>query len=500
MMLSRKDWTILFFRLILVLLLLVIPVRAASQPTNPPYLASFPSVEKVKQLMQVGDPRETAIRQIGAFWQLEEILKAMSGSREFRGLLPDEQRVLGAYQVAAYNIGKAIDAAYPGKYQSGITVSDYTPYRFMRTDRRFGSEGIPVFEALLTPQIHDQFNQMIGAENARHAARMKADSDAGLFAGVPAKDAQPQSNLEKEQAGIRRCAESGRSESQCMMEGLGKSFMGMVGGAMPGLNGLLEANKPRGLRMGGAYGGAGFKLGFSPEMVSLTCANLETAQYPYEVNVKGADVVIVVQTSPQPIALSLRPDGHLAGPGVVDVTGQVQVGTQYGTRTYNDGRTEPISRPVYETQTKRCNATSFAAGPAESPTSVGGLIGMLTGADKNQELPPQAPGLRFAGEYGTQSAFDMEFQDEGVVVGCRAATVLRPYSIQVGANGPVLKVQHGSSPFALSVSPDGRLIGSGTVRVDGRAVVGTNGNGELVYAPRTTSCPVGSLELAKPSN
>ena len=52
-----------------------------AQSLNPPYLSSMPSVDKVKKAMQVSDPKETALRQIGAFWQLQEIIKALSGHR-----------------------------------------------------------------------------------------------------------------------------------------------------------------------------------------------------------------------------------------------------------------------------------------------------------------------------------------------------------------------------------------------------------------------------------
>jgi hypothetical protein len=66
--------------------LLVDNVLAAEpQALTPPYLSEFPSPERVMSAMQVADPRETALRQMGAFYQLIEIIKTLSGSREFRG-------------------------------------------------------------------------------------------------------------------------------------------------------------------------------------------------------------------------------------------------------------------------------------------------------------------------------------------------------------------------------------------------------------------------------
>ncbi len=475
-----------------------------AQQTNPPYLASFPSADRVAQAMKVTDPRETAVRQIGAYWQLEQIIRQLSGQREFRGFLPDEARIIGEYQVASYKVAQAIDKAYPGKYQQGITVSDYTPYRFMRTDRRFGVDGIETFKTFLTPAIQNQFAQTVGGDIARAETRRKSDQEAIASIGTVGPSGPP-SKLAEEQAGIRRCVESGRSETQCMMEGLGKSAMGMVTGVMPGLATLTSKEQIRGLRLAGNYPGAnGFVLAFLSENVSVSCSELVAASYPYSVKLNGSQVNITVMTTPRPIVLAIRPDGRLVGPGPTDITGQVQVGVQYGTRTWSDGHTEPISRPVFETQTRRCNigtlAVSGEAAPPEAGDALVSTLNMVFGGGIDKNKPMDAPnGLRLAGEWGSQSAFDVEFRPEGVIVGCREVAKLVPYTIQVGANGVAINVQLGTSPFTMSMGSDGRLIGPGTVRVDGRAVVGTNGAGELTYVPRSASCQVGALSPASAS-
>src|SRR4026209_648462 len=118
-------------RLRLVATLLALPVSAAAQATNPPYMAQFPTVEKVVKAMAMPDPRESALRKMGALWQLGEVIRQLSGRREFRGLLPDEAKVLGQYQVAEYYIGQAIDSAFPGPYGNSDKVSLNTPYRYM---------------------------------------------------------------------------------------------------------------------------------------------------------------------------------------------------------------------------------------------------------------------------------------------------------------------------------------------------------------------------------
>src|SRR5215211_5004861 len=164
---------------------------AHAQATNPPYLAAFPSVERVKQLMKVTDPKETAIRQIGALWQLEQIIRQLSGSREFRGFLPDEARIVGEYQVASYYVAQAVDKEYPGRYMNSRTVSEYTPYRYSRQDDRFGTEGIAVFKVFLTPAIQNQFSQLVGVDATRAAARAKTQQEEIASIGTVGTPAKP---------------------------------------------------------------------------------------------------------------------------------------------------------------------------------------------------------------------------------------------------------------------------------------------------------------------
>jgi len=472
---------------------------AGAQATNPPYLAAFPTVDRVKQAMKVADQRETAIRQIGALWQLEQIIRQLSGPREFRGFLPDEARIIGEYQVASYYIAQAIDKAYPGKYQQGVTVSDNTPYRYARTDDRFGVEGIETFKTFLTPAIQNQFAQTVGGDMARAEARRKSDQEAIASIGT---NGQPKSKLAEEQAGMRRCVESGRSETQCMMEGLGKSAMGMVDGAMPGLANLMKGEPIRGLRVSGAYGSkGGFRMSFFPDNVSIGCDEVVSEFHEYTVNTEGAAVTITIPIQPKPVVFSMRSDGRLVGPGIVNMSGQVQVGVQYGTRTYSDGRTEPISRPVYETQTRRCNTTLAATGETGDGTLSGGIASVTAlvfgGIDKNEKLSVPI-GLRMAGEWGSPSAIDLEFRSEGVTVGCGEVTKLVPYTVQPGANGVAINVQL-PAPFTLTMGSNGRLMGNGTVRVDGRKAVGTDGSGAITYVPRSASCQVGALSPASAS-
>jgi hypothetical protein len=471
-------------------------VPLAAQATDPPYLSQFPSVAKVKQAMEMPDPRESALRKMGALWQLQEVIKQLSGRREFRGFLPDEMKVLGQYQVAEYYIGQAIDSAFPGPYGNAGKVSLNTPYRYMRTDVRFGIEGVELVK-VLPVSVLELFYQSAGNDRARRIAVARADSVATARAEALPVTPGP-TKLEQEQAAIRRCAESGRSQTQCMMEGLGKSFMDMTTSAVPMLGELLTKNPIYGIRMGGVYPGTN-KLSFTffAEHVTVGCADLEVSTKEYTTAIVPDGVRITISSEPRPIVLTMRSDGRLAGAGPTDITGQVVVGYEKWTRTWSDGRVEPYTVPIYKTFTRSCNIGSLAAaGPSPveglAANAIASVVSLTGGSDQNTPKPTPA-GLRMGGEYGTQTALDIEFRPEGAILGCGPVAGLKPYTVALQGGRVVVSIANGASPLALAVGTDGKLSGSGTVRVDGRQATGTTPNGSLTYVPRSATCPVGVI-------
>ena len=298
---------------------------------------------------------------------------------------------------------------------------------------------------------------------------------------------------------MRRCAESGRSEMQCMMEGLGKSFMDMTTSAVPGLGALLKRDPIHGIRMGGVYPGTN-KLSFTffAEYVTVGCGDLEQSTREYTTAIVPEGVRITISNEPRPIVLTMRADGRLAGPGPTDITGQVVVGYEQWTRTWSDGRVEPYTKPVYQTFTRRCNIGSLAGAgpsPAEGTASnaMASVMSVLGGSDAPKPTPA---GLRMGGEYGTQAALDIEFRPEGAVLGCGPVAALKPYTVTFQGGRVMVNIANGTSPLSLALGADGRLTGSGSVKVDGRQATGVGQGGGLTYVPRSATCPVGALAPA----
>jgi hypothetical protein len=521
----------------------------AGQALNPPYLREMPSVERVMRGMQTGDPRETALRQMGAFYELMEIIKTLSGHREFRGFTPDEKRILDDYSMAQYKIGQAADAAFPGPYAKEKQLSLNMPYHYSRNDPRFGFEGIPVWKTFLTPTMYAQFAQIVGGENARYEAKVaeeKRTAAAALEANSRAAAAQAgggqgESPFVRNDPGTlaaRKCVESGRSESECLGEGLKtglKDLMGPVLGNTLAGDITGTGSSFAGLRMSGNFSGTGFRVSFNDNGAVVNCGTLVPAGHEYRVERLGAQILVKVQNDPKPLVFTFRPDGKLAGPGPVEVAGRVVVGYRGGgssapgyemqTHTTTQQRqiaaadvpnynsdavhqngmeysvSEQVTSTSYEPTPSQPSAPVAVTAPKTERCSVGILPGTpsvkLSAAlvellDSSQKAPAQPMGLRMSGTYAGQGGLSIEFRGDSATVECGPAHVAMPYTVEIAGGQVVVKVLNRSTPFTLQMQSDKTLSGSGTIDVAGRVVTGSRGD-EILYAPKNARCTLGSL-------
>jgi hypothetical protein len=471
-----------------------------AQATNPPYLSELPPVERVLRDITGSTADETAARRMGTFLQFKEMIEKMAGDRFYRRqLTADETRLIGVYYAAYWEIAKT-----KPEYQK------FTGLKGFDIDPKWREE---LFTRYFSAAFKGKYENVEADYAQRRAARARADTQNMLQTRAEAAAAQQQmqggGGGGGQNPGVRqlaRCVASGRSESQCLSEGLVKDFRSMFGSLLPGGKGA-----PTGLRISGVYSsGTGVKLTFWDEHVVLACGPLVADERAYSVDLKSNQLVIGVRTSPkvfellqgasQPVLLTMGPDGRLTGPGPTDITGRVQVGTRTWTRHYDDGRVVPMSEPVYEKRIERCNVATLAltgAAPAIGTVSEGisAVFTLLSGGEDTAGIKPAPPGLRLSGEYGSQSTFDLEFHPHAVVVGCGEAVVARSYTVQVQGGQLLVRVQHEPTPFTLSYQPNGTLVGSGTLSVNGRVIVGRNQD-ELAYAPKSATCAIGVIAPA----
>jgi hypothetical protein len=143
-------------------------------------------------------------------------------------MLPDEQKILGDYQVAQYKVVQVADKAYPSNKPS----EDLT-YHYGRNDPRFGFKGINIWQ-FFSQGLQSQFAQIIGKDNARYAA-LRAEqmriAAQGVSANPPAAVPEAQQGMKNDpgRVAMRRCVESGRNETDCLGEGLKVGLNDLMG-------------------------------------------------------------------------------------------------------------------------------------------------------------------------------------------------------------------------------------------------------------------------------
>jgi len=524
---------------------------AKTQPLNPPYLGQFPSVERVKSEVKGADAMDTAARQMGAFWQLQEIIKEMSGLRwTNNSLTADEKRVLGQYAAAYQETGQPY-ASTPDRTRW------YQMHARYETSRGFRDE---LLGSLLPPGVRDQWAQTKGDTRARVEASKQAEQAAfeRLRAGI-ARDA-PMSQRE-----WARCLASA-TESICLKRLSERTILTSSGaqvmdalGAMFGLSEDKNEAITPGLALAGSYSGAGgLRISFgSGGAASVRCGNV-AAPADYHVERQGNQLQVrlvavratgarldkmlqaqsgaAVSASADPdkwqdqrIVLSLRADGGLNGSGPIKVTGPVQVGTRQGTKTttvYTDTgkmtREEPATVAVYENRTVACtlgvlapagkvSAVETGTRPEDMLAGVHGIGQVMdavqyafsaTTAEELKNLSTAManrdpdPGLRMQGRYAAPGGMDIEFLHNAAVVGCKQTAFSRDYKVSVSGSRVLVTIQNAGSQIALELRPDGTLAGSGMAKLEGNALAGLDVNTRPVFQAVSETCPVNALSAA----
>ncbi len=463
---------------------------------NPPYLSEMPSPERVLAAMKTSDPRETALRQIWAFYELTEIVKTLMGDREFSrtGMLPDEEKILRDYLTAQYKVSQESDKAFPTNKPS----EDLT-YHFSRWDPKFGFKGINIWQ-FFPDSLQSQFTQIVAKDNTRYAA-LRAEQKRIAAQGVSA-DPQPASpgsgspfvRNDPGTLAARRCVELGGSDLECVGKGLLGGVMDMAG-VNPD---AIKGSEPTGVVMNGSYqSGAVMGLDFGTQTVTLKgCGKLVPNGHTYTITKKSNQLLMNLSSEPTPFAISLESDGKLSGPGPIDVKGQIIVGYhKVWMQRYHNGA--PVagdgywdSQPIYAPKTERCTIGTFAAVPPPPPDK-NPLTAGITSAI-NSVIPQGPSGLRMSGRYSGQGGLALEFAADAVVLDCGAAHVKQLYTVENSAKQILVNVKNGSSPFVLAVQPNGVLTGSGTVDVAGRLVTGATDTA-LTYAAKNARCAIETL-------
>ena len=84
---------------------------------------------------------------------------------------------------------------------------------------------------------------------------------------------------------------------------------------------------------------------------------------------------------------------------------------------------------------------------------------------------PVPSGLRMTGDYSSPEGFRLIFEPEAVTMVCRGVPEPTPYRVQINDTQVLLKLQSGP---VLSMRPDGKLAGSGPIKVTGQVPAGSH--------------------------
>jgi len=491
--------------------------RMDAQASNSNYTADMPSVERVKAEIQGKDPTDTLARQVAVFTYLSAYIQRIKYNRTVRGpYTPDEQRVMASYDLSAYQISQSYAKSHTaeevkaferlhGQYEmDGAFRADWTK-------RLMGPQSIAAYkgaEAGLAAAGQRRYDQAMADYKRDSAAQQAADKQ--IFGNAQGLSNDPTA------VAARRCLELGGSNAGCVGHGLMSGFKDLIG-FTPEVEEEMMGPGGAGVILQGLYKNPATTatLAFSGNVVIGGCGKLVADGHGYTIDKRPGSVRITVENEPNPIVLTMRPDGGLTGPGLVDVKGRIIIGYHTETKTlYRDGVpaapgtcdgpcSTSVSVPDYAPAMARCVIGSLAMPPSPKPAPApaqpandSGIMGLVTGLTDMLDPGHGAHadgevGLRMVGKYGGGMLL-LDFSSNFLVLDCGQAHVRAPYTVENAPNAFLIHVQNSGGPFTLAFEPDNTLRGAGSTTVNGKLVTGMKGD-DITFAPHSETCDVGTF-------
>ena len=494
----------------------------AAQGGNTPaassdYTNDLPSVERVKAEIKGSDPTDALARQVAVFTYLVSYIDRIKYNRTVDGpFSPGEQKMMGAYRLAAYQMSQdfakthapAEAAAFErlhGQYEmNGVFYKDWST-------RLIGPQSAAAYkgaEAGLAASGQKHYEQEMADYKRDSAAQQAADKQ--IF-GTQGLSNDPTA------VATRRCLELGGSSAGCVGKGFMSGFKDLIG-FTPEAEEELTGPGKAGVVLSGLYKNPATvtTLGFGESGVTIGgCGKLVDDSHGYTIDKRPSSARVTVDNEPNPIVLTMRPDGGLTGPGLIDVKGRIIVGYHTVTSTLMingvpatpdqcNGPCQTSTRvPDYAPAMGRCSIGSLAMPPSPKPAPAtaqpakdSGITSLVTGLADMLSPGGGAPiggggGLRMTGKY-SDGRLLLDFSGNSLILDCGQAHVRQPYAVENAPNTFVIHVQNSGGPFTLALEPDNSLRGAGSTSVNGRLVTGMNGD-DVAFAPHSESCEVGTF-------
>jgi len=482
---------------IALLCLVVSSILVLAQTTSSDYTNDLPSVERVKAEIKGSDPTDTLARQVAVFTYLQAYIDRIKSNRSQRGsFTPGEEKMWNAYRNAAYYISQDYAKTHtPAEAQAferlhGRYEMD-GPFREDWSKRLMGPQSASAYkdaQAGLAAAGERRYQQEMQQYRQDRAAQQAADRQ--IYGNKSLSD-------DPTAVAARRCLELGGTTLGCAGKGLTAGIMDLAGFGAEAQESLLGPGRA-GVVLKGFYKNPATvtTLNFDDASVSINgCGKLADDAHNYSLEKRSGLVRITVDNEPSPIVLTMRPDGSLVGPGLIDVKGRIIVGYFTSTHYENGVATGTTSTPDYRPAMGRCVIGSLVKPPNPRPApsaaqsaSDGSPIGVLTGVLGSFVPDAGEVGLRMTGKYGGGMLL-LDFSGNSLVLDCGGAHVRQPYTVENTSNALLIHVQNSGGPFTLAVQPDNSLRGTGSTTVNGRLVTGMNGD-NVTFAPHSETCDV----------
>jgi hypothetical protein len=492
--------------------LLCIACPALVAQTNLNYTNDYPSVDRVKAEIKGSDPTDTLARQVAIFTYLYTEIDRIKLNRDYRGpYTPGEQSLMGAYRLAAYQMSQ--------DYAKSHTPAEAQAFERLHGQYEMNSAFYKDWHKLLVgPQAQAAYKGAeagLGANQQRHVDQeMQAYNDAKKQPEAAANGTAGMSN-DPTAVATRRCLELGGGQLTCMSKSFTSGLLGMAFGAAGLDREALTGPSRAGVVLSGRYHSPATlpSLDFGPDTVGVAdCGKLVPDPHGYTIAKAPNSLQVTIANEPRPIVLTMRPDGGLTGPGLVDVKGRIITGYHTVTETlYVNGQpavggscggvcSTSTQVPDYAPKIERCTIGALNAPPPAKPQTdsglsdgLGAMVALLTAGTSNTEGPPPLPGLRMTGQFTGSGGLTLFFDAGNTVLDCGPAHVRSAYTVRNTPAALLVDIENPGGPFTLTVAPDNSLRGTGSTTVNGRLVSGTQGD-SVTFVPRSNTCPVGSLQ------
>ncbi len=508
-----------FWSVVLVSLLALIGNAALAQApaASGDYTTALPSVEKVKAQLKGSDPTDTIARQVAVFTYLQTYITRIKDTRKYNGpFTPGELKLMTDYAKAGYELSQGYSKTHSPEEVKNFdqVVGKYEIFNALDWIKQLeGQQAADTYRGA-EASLADSYKRH--EENLQRQMKKEQSGGSSSIAGDPVLDpmgifANAEASREKDPE-LRRCLELGGSLDAC--QGLG-AMEGMASILMP-FGEKADPNEPlpiAGVVLVGTYHSRTElpSIGFGNGSATIQdCGTLVPDAHDYTLRKSGSTVQAVLANEPEPIVVTMQPDGTLAGPGSVRVKGRVITGYTTSTQTVmvngapaaaqgyycNGPCSTSTSIPNYAPKMERCTIGAMAFVPPKPVATPKTGIGFL---DALSTTAPLATGFRMTGRYVDASGLTLEFNNDAVILDCGKAHARVPYQVDNTSSGFVVRVQNAGGAFLLGVAPDTTLRGSGSTTVNGKLVTGIRGD-NVSFTPQSESCSVATFAARSKRN